>query len=65
MPIYEFDCPGCGRTFDKRVKFSEVESVVCPLCGNRHVKKRLPTIAVKGSGGSSASSLPVSSGVSL
>ncbi len=49
MPLYEFDCPGCGRTFEKLVRSaSAVDQVVCPLCGNQHVKKKLSTFAVRG-----------------
>lgn len=65
MPLYEFDCPGCGQPFEKLVRSAAaVSEVVCPNCGNHHPRKKLSTFAVKG--GSSANSLssPVSSGCS-
>lgn len=56
MPLYEFDCPGCGRSFEKLVRSAAgVDQVVCPVCGNRHVKKKLSTFAVRGSGGAISS----------
>ncbi|HEX2906859.1 MAG TPA: zinc ribbon domain-containing protein [Phototrophicaceae bacterium] len=57
MPLYEYDCPGCGQPFEKLVRSSTpVAEIVCPNCGNHHVKKKISTFAVKGGGsGSSAS----------
>jgi len=55
MPLYEFDCPGCGRSFEKLVRSAAaVDQVVCPVCGNRHVKKKLSTFAVRGCGATSS-----------
>ena len=60
MPLYEFDCPGCGQSFEKLVRSAAaVEQVVCPTCVSTHVKKKLSTFAMKGrSASASASSAP-------
>ena len=50
MPLYEYQCPGCGR-FEIIRKFSDVALTVCPTCG-KAVTKLLsaPAIQFKGSG---------------
>ncbi|MEZ4669229.1 MAG: zinc ribbon domain-containing protein [Anaerolineae bacterium] len=60
MPLYEYDCPGCGRMFDKLVSIAKADSAECPHCGNTHPKRRLARISIKGTsqGGGSAVSLP-------
>jgi putative FmdB family regulatory protein len=46
MPIYEYECPGCGKAFDKRVSFSQSdERQECPHCGNRNAKRQISLIA--------------------
>jgi putative FmdB family regulatory protein len=45
MPIYEYECPGCGGFFEKRVGFSESdEKQRCPKCGNEHARRQLSVI---------------------
>ena len=50
MPLYEYQCPKCGR-FELIKKFSDAPLQVCPTCG-REVQKLLsaPAIQFKGSG---------------
>ncbi|MBK8034005.1 MAG: zinc ribbon domain-containing protein [Anaerolineae bacterium] len=48
MPIYEYDCPGCGRTFEKRVPMSQADAVECPNCGSKYPQRKLSRIAIKG-----------------
>jgi putative FmdB family regulatory protein len=61
MPLYEFDCAGCGAPFEKLVRSSQkVNEVVCPTCGSAHVTRRLSTFAVRG--GASSGSAAVSTG---
>lgn len=56
MPMYEFDCPGCGQPFEELVRSSEaVKEVVCPSCGSHQVKRKLSLFASKVSGGSAYS----------
>lgn len=58
MPIYEYQCPGCGQVFDKLMSFSEADKIpVCPHCGEKETQKKITAGAVIGasSGGSNSS----------
>ena len=44
VPIYEFDCPACGKRFDELVSTSD-ERVPCPHCGSQEVVKRFSTFS--------------------
>lgn len=56
MPIYEFDCPDCGKSFDKLVRSANrVPEVVCPSCASPDVKKKLSLFSSKVSGGTRSS----------
>ena len=50
MPLYEYQCDGCGR-FELIQKFSDAPLSACPKCGNG-VQKLLcaPAIQFKGTG---------------
>jgi putative FmdB family regulatory protein len=51
MPIYEYQCLGCGKHFEILQKMNEPQPSVCPACGGR-VEKVLTTpggILIKGS----------------
>lgn len=50
MPLYEYECAGCGR-FELIQKFSDPALNACPTCG-REVHKLLsaPAIQFKGTG---------------
>jgi putative FmdB family regulatory protein len=65
MPIYEFQCPGCGQIFDKLMRFSEADQLpVCPHCGEKETQKMITAGAVisGSSGGNGAAvSRPTSS----
>ncbi len=52
MPIYEFECPDCGETFERLQKLSDPDPTVCPTCGKTHVKRKLtaPVFRLAGSG---------------
>ena len=52
MPLYEYQCEGCGHRFERIQKFSDPPVEVCPNCGERSVQKLLssPAIQFKGSG---------------
>lgn len=63
MPIYEYECPACGGTFEKRTSMSEADGQSCALCGSTHTKRKLSKISVKGQSSSTgASSAPIVSG---
>lgn len=50
MPIYEFQCPGCGQVFDKLMSFSEADNVpACPDCGEKETRKMITAGAMIGS----------------
>ncbi len=49
MPLYEYDCPGCGQPFEKRVSMANADNTSCPDCGNNHPKRRVSRISIKGS----------------
>jgi len=34
MPIYEFNCPACGKSFEKLCRSSQQQSS-CPACGKQ------------------------------
>jgi len=47
VPIYEYQCLGCEREFQKLVlKRSEEENLVCPECGGQNIKKLISRVAV-------------------
>jgi putative FmdB family regulatory protein len=60
MPLYEYNCRGCGKRFEvlQRVG-ADSTGVVCPSCGAAEVSKQLSTFASAIAGSSaSASTLP-------
>lgn len=52
MPLYEYRCANCGRTFELIQKFSDPPAEHCPSCGKGPVEKLLssPAIQFKGTG---------------
>ena len=69
MPIYEFSCSTCDRSFEELVRSAEATSeVVCPKCGSQHVRRKISLFASKTNtvgafaGASSASSAACSTG---
>ena len=55
MPLFEFVCSDCGKSFEELVRFSGSAEVTCPQCQSKAVKKKVSTFASKISGGSSFS----------
>lgn len=47
MPLYEYVCPGCGESFEKRVPVAEADQTACPNCGSQHTNRRLSRIALQ------------------
>ena len=60
MPIYEYKCESCGRTFEKLVFTSDKENIECPKCGDTRVKRLLSSTCfiTSSDGASCASSSP-------
>ena len=57
MPLYEYQCPDCGRVFEvftQRLKSSIIPS--CPGCGQTNVERLLSPFAGKASGDCGTSS---------
>ncbi|MDR0548115.1 MAG: zinc ribbon domain-containing protein [Deltaproteobacteria bacterium] len=51
MPLYEYECHGCGQVTEALQKFADAPLTVCPKCGGRLTKlMSLNSFALKGSG---------------
>jgi putative FmdB family regulatory protein len=51
MPLYEYLCGSCGRSFERIQKFSDPRVTECPACGGAVEKlPSSPAIQFKGSG---------------
>lgn len=51
MPIYEYQCNGCGHHFEKLQKMSEPKLVDCPECGAPELNKLMSAPGFRLSGG--------------
>jgi putative FmdB family regulatory protein len=47
MPIYEFECEGCGARFEELVAAAEV-AVACPECGVTRARRLLSNVSPPG-----------------
>ncbi len=57
MPLYEFQCSECDRSFEELVRTpAAVTEVKCPRCGSVHVRRKVSIFASK-----SAASAPAAS----
>ncbi len=45
MPLYDYTCRGCGRTFETLVR-GDASSVRCPRCGSVDVERQVSLFAV-------------------
>jgi putative FmdB family regulatory protein len=52
MPIYEFECTGCGRVWDELLKLSDADPASCSRCQSDQVRRRVTAAAfrLKGAG---------------
>jgi putative FmdB family regulatory protein len=48
MPIYEFVCRACDRTFETLVRLGREGEVVCPSCGGREIRKLHSSFGIGG-----------------
>jgi putative FmdB family regulatory protein len=54
MPIYEFVCTACQKTFDQLCSMkTDLSTIACPFCAALKVTKKMSTFATGNSGGSS------------
>jgi putative FmdB family regulatory protein len=52
MPIYEYACAACGRSFEELVlRKSDEAEVACPRCGGRKVERQMSRTAAPRTGG--------------
>ena len=49
MPMFEFVCRDCKRSFEELMTFAQMENgeAVCPQCGSKKVERNLSTFATK------------------
>ena len=60
MPIYEFSCSVCGRSFEELVRSSDATGeVICPTCGSRDIRRKISVFAAKVSGGGAGTAAAV------
>lgn len=62
MPIFEYTCSKCGKTFEKLVLGSRKEPPVCPHCGTQKVTQQLSTFAGHSTGAQSSGATCAHSG---
>jgi putative FmdB family regulatory protein len=49
MPLYEYECSQCRKTFTRRESFEEHDrrrNLKCPGCGSRKTRQLVPTAHV-------------------
>jgi putative FmdB family regulatory protein len=51
MPIYAFECDGCGHSFDRLQKLSDADPTDCPACGVAKVRRQLTAPQFRLAGG--------------
>lgn len=55
MPIYEYRCPDCGRTYEQLRKMSDADrDLECPYCASPKPERQLSTFACGGNSGSAS-----------
>lgn len=51
MPIYEYQCDGCGHQLEKLQKMSDAPLTDCPACEQSSLKKMVSAAGFRLSGG--------------
>lgn len=54
MPIFEYQCQGCGACFERLI-MGERTSVSCPTCGSSDVVKQFSSFSTQTAAGLSGS----------
>jgi putative FmdB family regulatory protein len=49
MPLYEYECTGCGKIFTAALSLREHEAknVICPGCGSKKVEQLISSFIAK------------------
>jgi len=52
MPVYEYECKGCGHEFEKHQRITDPPAKKCPSCGAMKAKRLISrtSFVLKGSG---------------
>lgn len=50
MPLYDYRCAGCGRTFEALLDRWDAPSPACPECGAIRTERQLAVFSVSGAG---------------
>lgn len=59
MPIYEYKCAGCGKSYEQMRRMSDADSdLECPECSSSDVKRQLSSFATH-SGSSTRNEAPM------
>ncbi len=59
MPIYEYECTGCGEKFEAHRKISDKDSEVkCPKCGKKQPRRIFSIFSSSISSGQSCDPTP-------
>lgn len=48
MPIFEYMCVECGANFEKLVRSSDTQAIICPRCESTRVLKQMSSFAMRG-----------------
>lgn len=48
IPIYEYSCQGCGKTFEQLVRGAQ--KAACPACGSQELERLFSLPAVQSTG---------------
>lgn len=52
MPLYEYRCEDCGRTFEKIRRIADTDRAMkCPHCESKAIKRLLSAFTTGGCGG--------------
>lgn len=63
MPIHEFQCDACNRTFEELVRSPRDESGIrCPECGGDKIGRQISVFSAGTSAGRSTPSTPLPTG---
>ena len=51
VPIHEYQCERCKHSFEKLIFLSDDETISCPKCSNKNVKKLVSASSFMSSAG--------------
>lgn len=51
MPIYAFECGGCGHSFERLQRLADADPTVCPACAAEQIRRQLTAPQFRLAGG--------------